>query len=232
MLPHLGNGDGVAESMLHKALIDRAAAARPNSGDAAISRYVADAGFTQASSSRHLSNCPALVLNADFTPLSYYPLSLWPWQTAIKAVFLERVDIIATYDRAVHSPSLDMKIPSVIALRQYVRPSEFPAFTRFNLFLRDRFTCQYCGCGEQLTFDHVVPRRLGGRTTWENVSTACAPCNLKKGGRTPAQADMRLMEQPIRPTTWQLQDKGRAFPPNYLHESWRDWLYWDVELES
>jgi len=222
--------------MLHKALMERAAAARPNSGDFAegfsVARYVADAGFAGHGSSRHLSNCPALVLNADYTPLSYYPLSLWPWQTAIKAVFLERVDIIASYEREVHSPSLDMKIPSVIALRQYVRPSEFPAFTRFNLFLRDRFMCQYCGSYDHLTFDHVVPRRLGGRTTWENVAAACAPCNMKKGGRTPEQARMRLMEEPIRPTTWQLQDKGRAFPPNFLHESWRDWLYWDVELEG
>ncbi|HIQ18060.1 HNH endonuclease [Novosphingobium pituita] len=211
--------------MLHQALIERAAAARPHSGDsAALPRLTA--------SNRHLDNCPALVLNADYTPLSYYPLSLWPWQTAIKAVFLERVDIIATYDRTVHSASFDMRIPSVIALRQYVKPNEFPAFTRFNLFLRDRFTCQYCGCGDHLTFDHVIPRRLGGRTTWENVTTACAPCNLAKGGRTPAQAHMRLMEEPIRPTTWQLQEKGRAFPPGHLHESWRDWLYWDVELES
>ena len=221
--------------MLHKALIEQAAAAGLARGDGAerfhLGRYVGDIGFAGHGSSRHLSNCPALVLNADYTPLSYYPLSLWPWQTAIKAVFLERVDIIAAYEREVHSPSLDMKIPSVIALRQYVRPSEFPAFTRFNLFLRDRFQCQYCGSREQLTFDHVVPRRLGGRTTWENVATACAPCNMKKGGRTPEQAHMRLIEEPIRPTTWQLQDKGRGFPPNYLHESWRDWLYWDVELE-
>src|SRR5690606_21989594 len=66
---------------------------------------------------RKLESCPALVLNADYTPLSYYPLSLWPWQTAIKAIFLERVDVVASYDREVHSPSLDMKIPSVIALR-------------------------------------------------------------------------------------------------------------------
>ena len=181
---------------------------------------------------RPLTNCPALVLNADFTPLSYYPLSLWPWQTAIKAVFLERVDIVASYDREVHSPTLDMKVPSVIALRQYVKPSEFPAFTRFNLFLRDRFSCQYCGSPHQLTFDHVIPRRLGGRTSWENVATACAPCNMKKGGRTPAQARMPLHVKPIRPTSWQLQERGRSFPPNYLHETWRDWLYWDIELEA
>ena len=181
---------------------------------------------------RNLSSCPALVLNADYTPLSYYPLSLWPWQTAIKAIFLERVDIVARYDRLVHSPNLDMQIPSVIALRQYVKPSQFPAFTRFNLFLRDRFVCQYCGSPQQLTFDHVIPRRLGGKTTWENVATACGPCNLKKGGRTPRQAKMPLHLEPIRPTSWQLQERGRAFPPGYLHETWRDWLYWDIELEA
>ena len=205
--------------MFHPEHIERAARARHAEG------LAADSG-------RNLAACPALVLNADYTPLSYYPLSLWPWQTAIKAVFLERVDIVASYDREVHSPSLDMKIPSVIALRQYVRPSEFPAFTRFNLFLRDRFVCQYCGDPHHLTFDHVVPRRLGGKTTWENVATACAPCNMRKGGRTPKQARMRLAVEPVRPTNWQLQDRGKAFPPGYLHESWRDWLYWDVELEA
>ncbi|MBJ7254930.1 MAG: HNH endonuclease, partial [Sphingomonadaceae bacterium] len=137
--------------------------------------------FEAAGRARHPENCPALVLNADYTPLSYYPLSLWPWQTAIKAVFLDKVDIVSNYDRHVHSPSLDMKIPSVIALRQYVKPSEYPAFTRFNLFLRDKFECQYCGSGDNLTFDHIVPRRLGGITSWENVTTACLHCNLKKG---------------------------------------------------
>ena len=216
--------------MLHKALIEQAASARPHSGDSAAFNGVL--GNAVLGNDRHLSNCPALVLNADYTPLSYYPLSLWPWQTAIKAVFLECVDIIETYDREVHSASFGMKLPSVIALRQYVRPSEYPAFTRFNLFLRDGFQCQYCGCPDNLTFDHIVPRRLGGRTSWENVAAACSPCNLRKGGRTPEQARMKLMNRAIRPTTWQLQDRGRAFPPGHLHETWRDWLYWDVELES
>src|SRR3982750_1246285 len=98
---------------------------------------------------RHPQSCPALVLNADYTPLSYYPLSLWSWQTAIKAAFLERVDIVAEDDREIHSPSFTMKLPSVIALRQYVKPASHPAFTRFNLFLRDRFQCQYCGANHE-----------------------------------------------------------------------------------
>ena len=79
---------------------------------------------------------PAMVLNADFQPLSYYPLSLWSWQDAIKAVFLERVSIIENYDKEVHSPSLTIKLPSVIALRDYVALRRSPAFTRFNVFLK------------------------------------------------------------------------------------------------
>ena len=88
---------------------------------------------------------------------------------------------------------------------------------------------------DSLRRDHVVNVRWQegrSRTTWENVVTACAPCNLKKGGRTPQQAHMPLHVAPIRPTSWQLQEHGRSFPPNYLHDTWRDWLYWDIELEA
>jgi 5-methylcytosine-specific restriction endonuclease McrA len=182
--------------------------------------------------SRPPSGAPALVLNADFRPLSYYPLSLWPWQEVIKAVFLDRVDVVSTYDQTVHSPSFAMKLPSVVSLKHYVRQDRPPAFTRFNLFLRDSFVCQYCGSGEELTFDHVIPRSRGGRTTWENIVTACARCNLHKGGRTPREADMTPRRRPVRPGSHELQDNGRRFPPNHLHESWLDYLYWDIELEA
>ncbi len=175
---------------------------------------------------------PALVLNADFRPLSYYPLSLWSWQESVKAVFLERVNIVSEYDRFVRSPSFEMRLPSVVSLRDYVHQDRPPAFTRFNVFLRDGFACQYCRATYDLTFDHVVPRSRGGRTTWENIVTACAPCNLRKGGRTPREARMHIRRHPFRPTSWQLQEHGRSFPPNYLHASWRDYLYWDVELEA
>ena len=119
---------------------------------------------------------PALVLNADFRPLSYYPLSLCSWQDAIKAVFLERVSVIENYEQEVHSPNLTFKLPSVIALKDYVTPQRRPAFTRFNVFLRDNFTCQYCTNrfpANELTFDHLVPKCLNGKTTWENVVSAC-----------------------------------------------------------
>ena len=180
---------------------------------------------------RHPESCPSLVLNADYTPLSYYPLSLWPWQTAIKAVFLDRVDIVSSYEREVHSPNLDMKIPSVIALKKYIKPSEYPAFTRFNLFLRDKFECQYCGSPDNLTFDHVIPRRQ--RPHDLGKCRHCLSALQSQEGRPDAQRSAYAARQsPIKPTSWHLQEHGRGFPPNFLHDTWHDWLYWDIELES
>jgi len=147
-------------------------------------------------------------------------------------VFLKRVEVVSCYDQVVHSPSFEMQLPSVVSLRQYVPQDRPPAFTRFNLFLRDSFSCQYCAAPDDLTFDHVVPRSRGGRTTWENIVTACARCNLAKGGRTPHEAHMHPHRKPHRPNMFELQEHGRRFPPNHLHESWLDYLYWDIELEA
>ena len=182
-----------------------------------------------------LKENPALVLNADFRPLSYFPLSLLPWQDAVKAVVTNRVHVISEYDHFVHSPSMELRLPSVISLKEYVPQIRKFAFTRFKVFLRDRFACQYCGVAlpsHELTFDHVIPRSRGGRPTWENVVTACAPCNLKKGRRIPKEAGMLPQRKPEQPTAWRMQENGRLFPPNFLHESWRDFLYWDTELEA
>ncbi len=77
-----------------------------------------------------------------------------------------------------------------------------------------------------------MPRSRGGRTTWDNVVTACQSCNLRKGNRTPREAGMELWARPQQPSTHLLQEHGRAFPPNFLHESWSDFLYWDTELET
>ena len=179
-----------------------------------------------------LRHNPALVLNADYRPLSYYPLSLWCWQDAVKAAFMDRVDIVAEYDEYVHSPSTRIRIPSVVVLKDYVKPQKRVAFTRFNLFLRDGFLCQYCGSKGDLTFDHVVPRASGGVTSWENVVAACSRCNLKKGSKSLRRAGMNLRRAPRQPSSEELRNSGRQFPPNYLHDSWMDFLYWDSELES
>ena len=182
-----------------------------------------------------LEQCPALILNADYRPLSYFPLSLWSWQDAIKAIFRESVVVVSEYERVVRSPTHEFKLPSVLALKEYVPTARYPAFTRFNLFLRDSFICQYCDDefkAQNLTFDHVIPRSKGGRTSWENIVTACQDCNTAKGNRMPHDCKMIPTQEPRQPTIFELQENGRKFPPNFLHESWGDFLYWDTELED
>jgi 5-methylcytosine-specific restriction endonuclease McrA len=178
---------------------------------------------------------PALVLNADFRPLSYFPLSLWSWEDAVKAVFRDNVTVLAEYDQVVHSPSVEMRLPSVLALKDYVPAASAPAFTRFNVFLRDHWRCQYCAQKfktTELTFDHVVPRSRGGLTTWDNIVTACRACNTKKGAMLPHECHMYPRHHAFKPNVHELQAHGRKFPPNFLHESWGDFLYWDSELEN
>ena len=173
---------------------------------------------------------PALVLNADFRPLSYFPLSLLSWQDAVSAVMSEKVSVVAEYDVVARSPSTEIRLPSVVALRHYQRMPERVTFTRFNVFLRDRFRCQYCGgkfAAAELTFDHVRPRCRGGMTSWENIVAACSPCNQAKDKFSVLQP----VTPPREPTPHELLAAKRSFPPNYLHESWMDYLYWDVELE-
>ena len=167
---------------------------------------------------------PALVLNADFRPLSYYPLSLWSWQESVKAVFLERVNIVSEYDRFVRSPSFEMRLPSVVSLKTYVKPALYPAFTRFNVFLRDRFTCQYCGAKDDLTFDHLLPRSRGGQTRWDNVVAACAPCNLRKGNRLHEEVGMRLLREPVHPKFVFSTHLLKHPHAHSLLDSWRKYL--------
>ena len=115
--------------------------------------------------------------------------------------------------------------PSVIRLQNYVkRPLPKPRLTRKEIFIRDGYKCQYCGIEaelSQLTIDHVIPRRLGGLHEWENVTTACSKCNHRKGGRTPAQANMRINAAPVRPRV----NIGRLFV-SYIeeHDEWQPYL--------
>lgn len=180
-----------------------------------------------------LEKCPALVLNADYRPLSYFPLSIWSWQDAVKAIFRGSVVVLSEYERVVRSPTQEIRLPSVLALKEYIPAGRSPAFTRFNVFLRDEFACQYCledFKAHELTFDHLIPRSRGGRTSWTNIVAACQSCNIRKGDRTPEECGMRPPIEPHQPTVFELQENGRKFPPNFLHESWGDFLYWDTEL--
>jgi 5-methylcytosine-specific restriction endonuclease McrA len=180
-----------------------------------------------------LENYSALILNADYRPLSYFPLSVLSWQDAIKAMVRDSVYVLSEHERIVKSPTTEFKLPSILVLKDYVDNQRPPAFTRFNVFLRDQWTCQYCGevfKTHKLTFDHVIPRSKGGRTNWTNIVAACQCCNLKKSNKMPKECGMFPLKAPIEPTLRYLQAQGRKFPTQSLHQSWNDYLYWDTEL--
>lgn len=120
---------------------------------------------------KELNRRPALVLNADFQPLCYLPLSLWSWQDAVKAIFNGKVQVVDVYpDISVRAANLEVPLPSVIALSDYVaHKNQRPAFTRRNVFLRDEYKCQYCNDRfhtADLSLDHVTPRCRGGQLSW------------------------------------------------------------------
>jgi len=173
----------------------------------------------------------ALLLNA-----TYEPLKVVHWQKAITLWCQGKVEIIAVHDREVRSVSFSLKLPSVIRLLRYVRIKkrfDYVPFSRANIYARDGYSCQYCGSAfptPELTFDHVVPVSRGGRKDWENIVTSCVSCNRRKGGRTPSEAGMRLVRHPRRPESApaiRITIGLRNAP-----DSWRDYLYWNLELDS
>ncbi len=172
-----------------------------------------------------------LLLNA-----TYEPLKVVDWKKAITLFFQGKVEVIAVHDREIRGVEVSFKLPSVIRLLRFVRIKrryDYVPFSRANIYARDRHTCQYCSDTfptTELTFDHVVPVAQGGRKDWENIVTCCVSCNRRKGGRTPAEARMRLHRHPRRP------DHAPAIRMTIglrnAPESWRDYLYWNAELDE
>ena len=183
----------------------------------------------------HVPNLTTLVLNADMQPLSWGPLSVWHWQDALVAVLQDRVFQVSTYDHVVHSVTQSFKIPSVVALKRYQKRKRV-SFTRYHVFLRDGFRCQYCGERyetSELTFDHVVPRSKGGLTNWTNVVTSCQRDNLLKADRSLQGSGLKLRRQPYQPSPHQLDECAKRLQyKDVLHASWLDYLYWDSTLEE
>jgi len=172
-----------------------------------------------------------LLLNASFEPLKVVH-----WRKAVTLLCQGKVEVISVYDREVHSVSFTFKLPSVIRLLRYVRIRQrfdYVPFSRANIYARDEHTCQYCGRvlpTSDLTFDHVVPVAQGGRKDWENIVACCVRCNRKKGGRTPAEAGMHLVRAPRRPES--APALRITIGLRHAPESWRDFLYWNVELDD
>lgn len=131
--------------------------------------------------------------------------------------------------------SSEIEVPRIVRLLRYDRvPVQTVRFNRRNIFARDSNRCQYCGKRfptSELSLDHVVPRSQGGETSWTNVVCACVACNVRKGGRTPVQANMKLIRPPVKPRTSPLIGIKLG---NRKYESWKTFLdnaYWSVELK-
>ena len=172
-----------------------------------------------------------LLLNA-----TYEPLKIVHWQKAITLLCQGKVEVIAEYDREVRSVSISFRLPSVIRLLRYIkmkRRFDYVPFSRANIYARDDHSCQYCGESfptTELTFDHVTPVAQGGRKDWENIVTCCVTCNRRKGGRTPEEAGMHLRRMPRRPES--MPALRITIRLHTAPESWRDYLYWNAELED
>jgi len=171
-----------------------------------------------------------LLLNASFEPLK-----IISWQRAITLLFAGKVEVIEEYSKEVHSVTFSVKLPSILRLLKYVKvkKSRIVKFSRANIYARDKYTCQYCNTAfrsEELTFDHVIPVSHGGAKSWENIVTACIDCNRRKGGQTPAEAEMRLVQKPVEPS-W-VPSLSLTLVFRNAPESWRDYLYWNVELDT
>lgn len=164
-----------------------------------------------------------LVLNA-----SYEPMNVVGWHRAITLLYLNKVEVLEEYDYEVRSVSLSLKVPSVLRLVSFIpqkRMRRRLKLTRTNVFIRDRYRCQYCGkefSPSQLTLDHVIPLNHGGYHSWENLVTACKECNNRKGGKAPREAGMKLIREPRIPSYF----IGSKFivDPAYIPGNWRVYL--------
>ena len=172
-----------------------------------------------------------LLLNANAAPVSWLPLSAITWQNAVRLIWLDVVEVLHSYDGwTVHSPSTEMTVPSVLMLRKQVKGfrtwvarEESPQ--SHLIFLRDSFLCQYClkqFPRNQLTVDHVIPKYYGGKTRYDNCTTACQPCNGRRG----CDITVRPATAPFRPTLGQLVRNMRKFPISIPDMNWNHYLNW------
>jgi 5-methylcytosine-specific restriction endonuclease McrA len=166
-----------------------------------------------------VSSCRALLLNS-----SYEPMNIISWQKAILLWFQGKVEVVEFHEIFARSIRHSFKIPSVMRLKTYVRPRSYGAvrFCRENIYIRDNFTCQYCGekiSPKNLTLDHVIPVSKAGPKSWTNVVAACRTCNQRKADRTPETARMPLLKQPSIPAWLPLQgfhERSHVVPMTWL----------------
>lgn len=170
---------------------------------------------------------PVLVLN-----LNYVPVNVCTVRRAIVLVAKGKAELLEERpDSArIRTFSSSLNAPSIIRLVYLVkRPFAPRRLSRREILLRDDYTCQYCGQrSSSLTLDHVVPRRLHGPHTWDNVVAACGPCNLDKAGRTPEEANMKLQRPPTAPQP----NPYRILENRAIRDEWRQYIPWQSPARS
>lgn len=159
-------------------------------------------------------NEPVLILNVNFEPLH-----VCNTKRALSLVLSGKAEIILNGRGTIRSASRQFDLPSIIKLQYLVRrPRPRVSLSKREVLRRDNYTCQYCGRqSHHLTIDHVVPRHVGGQHSWTNLVAACSPCNRRKGGRTPEQANMQLLRPPFEPSASAQYRFGRHLES---HEEW------------
>ena len=164
----------------------------------------------------------------------YQPHRIVSWQRAVLMIFDGKVEVIEEYDDDIRSVTIVIKMPAVVRLLRAVRGKRGVKLSRMNVAIRDGFKCQYCARKlplEKLTYDHVLPRAQGGTTCWENIVMACYGCNGRKAARTPAQAGLTLLKQPVRPS-WLPVVAFKLDPSLSMPEAWINWVYWHGKLDE
>ncbi|MDA1128037.1 MAG: HNH endonuclease [Chloroflexi bacterium] len=182
---------------------------------------VSENGFSEAVDVGVLIRAPVLVLN-----LNYVPVNVCTVRRAIVLVTKGKAELLENHRGELHSVNDIFEAPSIIRLAYMVKRPFLPRkLSKKELFLRDRFTCQYCGKkAPDLTLDHVIPRRQNGAHTWENVVAACSRCNLHKAGRTPIEAKMRLNTVPRVPDP----NPYLILQNRVILEEWKLYIPWSI----
>lgn len=167
-----------------------------------------------------------LVLNSNYSPISLIPFHTIPVEDAVTRVFNKTCHIVQSYDRDILSPSVSMKWPSVIARNENLKPKDLVKLRRESLFYRDHGLCVYCEKPitiSGLTYDHVIPKKQGGRSDWTNIVCSCSSCNSLKGDKLP-RGQWEPRHKPYRPTYYQLLGNRRKFPIVVDDLSWIPFL--------
>jgi len=166
-----------------------------------------------------------LLLNADGNPVGYMPLSTLIWEEAIRYMVLDKADVILFHENwIVHSATWETHVPSVMMLREYMKPKLAVRFSRANVYLRDNGQCQYCGIHvdrKVATLDHVIPTSKGGKSVWENCTTACGPCNSNKSD---AVKGWHPRTKPYKPDFFELVNKRKKEMFHVRHKEWLQFL--------